>query len=772
MEEKNKELSEERASTQVEANEEKKERARNVRLSFLLMRTGVTVLVFCLVVIIMLMIKNSLGEMKWGGQTVVPKNLAAGAPRQFGSYEELWKFLEKSAGDAGREGLMGEVRGIGGADGVGNTPLSSAEWGEVAGNTAPQAVPREEVKTLDHSQTNVQIAGVDEADMVKNDGKHIYYIQGNKVLILSALPADHPQLTTQIEMDFNPEGLYVDGDRLVVYGENFSVRALSDAAKLEQSRRESQNFVVFKVYDISRREAPKEIKNYVFEGTHRASRLIDGRVYVVSAAYPQMEIYTKERPLPYVFEDGKVVPLSARPQVFYFDGNYANPNFTTVSSFNLRDLEKTLNSETFVTEGAESPVLVSRGNLYLTFVERRDESEVTLEVVMKNLQDKLNEEERAQVTQIQKAEDYILSPQEKRYKLLAIYTRVAARLPLEEKDALAARIEKETLQTLQEKFSEMQTTKIYRLEIAQGKLNFIASGAVSGAPLNQFSLDESATGSLRIATTLGNAWETREGLKSYSNVYVLDKNLKRIGAVEKLATGERIYAARFMQERAYLVTFKQTDPLFVLDLKDEKNPRVLGELKLPGFSTYLHPYGENFLIGLGQDAEAETGRTTGKIKLSLFDVSKVNEPRELSSYVSEGTAQSAAVNNHVAFNFWPDKNLLVIPMSVSRGAGVVSSTDFGVAVFRVDEQKIEWRKLISHRGDGAPVQFDRGFSSRALYIGDNLYSLSNNFLKVNALGDLKEVSSLKLPPLSETPGGPIMPMEEISPARVVPLDGE
>ena len=113
--------------------------------------------------------------------------------------------------------------------------------------------------------------------------------------------------------------------------------------------------------------------------------------------------------------------------------------------------------------------------------------------------------------------------------------------------------------------------------------------------------------------------------ESYSNLYVLDKDLKQVGAVEELAKSEQIYSVRFMQGRANMVTFRQVDPLFVIDLKDPKNPTVLGELKVPGFSSYLHPYDETRLIGFGKQAD-DSGRTTG-LKLSLFDVSNVDDLR-------------------------------------------------------------------------------------------------------------------------------------------------
>jgi uncharacterized secreted protein with C-terminal beta-propeller domain len=153
-------------------------------------------------------------------------------------------------------------------------------------------------------------------------------------------------------------------------------------------------------------------------------------------------------------------------------------------------------------------------------------------------------------------------------------------------------------------------------------MEYDASGRVSGSVLNRYSMDE-YEGYFRIATTTG--W----GTSSLNRVYVLDGTLSVAGALENLAQGERIYSARFMGNRCYLVTFRQVDPFFVIDLSDPSQPKLLGELKITGYSDYLHPYDENHIIGIGKETDA--GLYQG-LKISLFDVSDVSNPKEIAKY--------------------------------------------------------------------------------------------------------------------------------------------
>lgn len=220
-------------------------------------------------------------------------------------------------------------------------------------------------------------------------------------------------------------------------------------------------------------------------------------------------------------------------------------------------------------------------------------------------------------------------------------------------------------------------TLLSRFDIKDGNIKLQSLGAVTGTVLNQFSLDE-YNGNLRMVVTIDIREEIKKDVQRYTAsgsivndtvsyyisdtinaLYVLNDNLETIGKIEGIAKGERIYSARFMGPTAYFVTFRQTDPLYSADLSDPENPRILGELKIPGFSEYLHPFGSNLLFGFGQDADQNTGATKG-LKLSMFNISNpafVTEQHTLKL----NDRYSVAENNHKAFLISANKNLIAFP---------------------------------------------------------------------------------------------------------------
>jgi hypothetical protein len=207
-------------------------------------------------------------------------------------------------------------------------------------------------------------------------------------------------------------------------------------------------------------------------------------------------------------------------------------------------------------------------------------------------------------------------------------------------------------------------THIHKFDLSgTGKPAYVASGEVDGYLLNQYSMSEHA-GHLRIATTtqdLSRPPATTVEPESESQVVVLaerDGRLAEIGRVGGLGRGERIYAVRFLGPIGYVVTFREVDPLYTVDLSDPANPRLLGELKIPGYSAYLHPAGEGRLVGVGQDAAAD-GRPLGA-QVSLFDVADLTDPRRIATFRLDGATTEVEYDPH-AFLYWSDDGLLVLP---------------------------------------------------------------------------------------------------------------
>jgi uncharacterized secreted protein with C-terminal beta-propeller domain len=307
-----------------------------------------------------------------------------------------------------------------------------------------------------------------------------------------------------------------------------------------------------------------------------------------------------------------------------------------------------------------------------------------------------------------------------------------------------------------------EATEIYRIAINGANLTFEAKGVVPGYILNQYSMDE-YNNYFRVATTVSTgSWVNRA---EHNNLYVLDMNLNVVGQVENLAQGERIYSARFAGDKAYLVTFKQVDPFFVLDLKDPTAPKVAGELKIPGYSSYLHPYNENYVIGIGKENQT--------VKLSLFDVTDMSNPTEIAKYVigeNADYAESTALYEPKAFLFDLQKQLLVIPVSITdygyvdeplpetpaRGTdgsitkedGAISSSSprytqptywQGAYVFKLSPASgFTLQGEVSHQTEQSNSYwyYNDDAISRSLYIGNTLYTISNGIVQLNSLDNL------------------------------------
>ncbi|MEH6941460.1 beta-propeller domain-containing protein [Bacillus sp. JJ722] len=297
----------------------------------------------------------------------------------------------------------------------------------------------------------------------------------------------------------------------------------------------------------------------------------------------------------------------------------------------------------------------------------------------------------------------------------------------------------------EEKDEMNPNTEIYKFDINKIAITFHAMGEVNGDVLNQFSMDEHK-GYFRIATTQRNFSSNQD--QTSNHLYILDENMKTVGKVGDLAKGERIYSARFMGDKAYIVTFREIDPLFVIDTSNPVKPKVLGELKIPGFSTYLHPYDENHLIGYGyntkmkKDINGEEFVTEDGMKISLFDVSDFSNPKEKDSVVIGGMGtQSELLYDHKALYQNKEKNLFGFPISVYKedNNGTVEDSFQGAMLYEITPQKgiILKNKMASNTKN----TWDSGIK-RILNVDDTLYTISNQEVKAFEMKSFANVGAV------------------------------
>jgi len=613
----------------------------------------------------------------------------------------------------------------------------------------------------DFSETNVQVKGVDEADIVKTDGNYLYILSNQNLFIAKSFPAEEAEVLAKIAFDGYPQDLYLSDGKLVVFG---SEKGDDIIVPFARSFHYNPGNTFFKIFDVESPKAPKVLKEYSFEGRYKDSRRIGDYVYFITDFY-NFQFAEGEPLLPRVVDAGQEVTGDCVDttkclfgEVYYFGMPYHSYNFTSVSAINIANTAEKMTRETYVLDSTQN-IYASQNNLYLTYREYFDSGKFEFDVMHEMILPRLPEEDKVKIRTIQSQEEFVLNEYEKRSKIHYFFDKYFNSLEDSERNAFEKEYEAKLKAEYMLSKDAFEKTIIHKIALDEANIEYQISGEVKGHVINQFSMDES-NGYFRIATTKSRSWQEyipEEEKVSYNNLYVLDENLKLVGELERLAPDESIYSVRFMQGRAYMVTFKQVDPLFVIDLADPRNPKVLGELKIPGFSRYLHPYDENTLIGFGQEAgENEWGGIrTGGLKMSLFDVSKVAEPKELDTLVlGDAGSYSDALYNHKAFLFSKEKSLISVPITLREKVGdnEWGSLSFrGAAVINTDGKSFELKGKISHADKdrcGIVPTYNRCYNDatvkRILYIEDNLYTISNEQVKINDIASLEEVFSFNL----------------------------
>ncbi|KCZ70991.1 secreted protein with C-terminal beta-propeller domain [Candidatus Methanoperedens nitroreducens] len=602
--------------------------------------------------------------------------------------------------------------------------------------------------TSDYSKTNIQVEGVDEADFVKNDGKYIYVLAQNKLVIVDAYPAVDAGTLSTITINGRPKEMFVNDDRLIVFTEENDEVYIYPEYGYRPMPRYTAKTSAF-IYDITDRKKPEQVANYSINGNYFRSRMIGDYVYLIvkDSAYYRDDVIDVP-----VIKQGSVKIMS--PDVYYFDNPEQNYVFHIIASINIKS-DKDIDAKSFMM-GYSDNVYVSGNNIYITYrknlpvryyeVQREERFyKVIMPQLPKDAQDRINA-----------IRDSNLSSYEKWDKISSILEETYNSMSEKQKQDYIKNVEKAVEEYEIKIAQELEKTVIQKIRIDKGNIEYETKGEVPGSLLNQFSMDE-FNDYFRVATTT-QFW-TRGSSGQYNNVYVMDKDLSIVGKLEEIAQDERIYSTRFIGNRLYMVTFKQIDPLFVIDLSDPKDPKVLGELKIPGFSDYLHPYDENHIIGVGKETGGnEWGGVSIKgVKLSLFDVSDVEKPKQIDTYeIGSAGTDSEALRDHRAFLFDKEKDLLVIPIReireterLDRVYGYMPRVWQGAYVFGITpEDGFKLRGKISHL-DGYEEEMyywdSPGAVRRSLYMDDVLYTVSARKILMNSLTNTTEINSIDLP---------------------------
>ncbi len=604
-----------------------------------------------------------------------------------GDIDTLKKILKESSGSMG-----GEYRN--------NMLMKIVETTTTSAKEESSAQNLEKAKG-DYSETNVQVKGVDESDIIKTDGEYIYYLSNNKVTIAKAHPSSDMKVIKTLKFNekegYNPQEMYLDDERLIIIGQTYPRNIYYEDSINSNKMTRTYNIkpmLEVKIFNIKDKGNVAEIRNFAIEGNYISSRKIGNMLYMISNknAYINYRLQKDDDILP-IYRDSLVsdTDIMVKCEDISYFPDFKMDNYMIVASVDVSKEEK-VNIDTYL--GAGQNVYCSLESLYVSNTN---------------------------------------------------WNRPVGIMRGEANN-------------------NIEKTTIYKFELKDNGIKYEAKGEVKGNILNQYSMDEDNT-FFRIATTTGNTWDDT----SRNNVYVLDKTLSLVGKLEDIAPGEKIYSTRFMGNKLYMVTFKNTDPLFVIDLSTPEKPTILGALKIPGYSDYLHPYDENHIIGFGKDTiELSSGRGTNAydlgMKIAIFDVSDVANPKEMFvEKIGDRGTNSEVLQNPKALIFSKDKNLLAFPISeykLQNGEKVVNKDNYpnyghfsfqGLLAYNIDlKEGFKLKGKITHISDedykksGSYYNSDGKEIRRAVYINDIIYTFSNAIIKANDLKSIKEVGNLKL----------------------------
>ncbi len=552
------------------------------------------------------------------------------------------------------------------ADGAMAAPAAGEAKTESAA-AAPVAEPS--AAGPDYSETNVQVKGVDEADILKTDGNYIYYVAGNQLNILkpdgaaTTLVSSTPLSGDDSWWGYNSE-MFLLGNRLMIITQSFNTVWVNDANGNYETNTDQTSAVI---YDISNPAKPLQVVSLGQSGYYVSSRMIGDYVYLVTSQYIYSPV--KGTPITYIpaTTDGVTTKL-LQPTDLYIGGSPQSAAYTVVGSINLKSGANFASAKAVF--GGTSTLYADADHLLLAFSRYEDET-----------------------------------------------------LPIApDKDGKNVQITRSS-----------SSTDLVLLGLSEGQITRLANGNVPGNLLNQFSMD-AYKNVFRIVTTLNNSEQRifTDGVDTYeydstsaNALYTLDLDLKVLGKIENLAKDEFVKSVRFDGDIGYFVTFRQVDPLFAVDLSNPSAPRVLSALKIPGFSEYLHVFSDNLLLGIGYNADENTGAMQG-VKLSMFDTTNKASVKEVTS-AKVDASWTAVGSNHKAILVDAEKNLIAFP------------ADSNYYIYRYTADK--GFTLAARVNMTADLS---SWNLRGLFIGDYFYVLGDSGVTVISLSDFTVLTTVKL----------------------------
>lgn len=508
-----------------------------------------------------------------------------------------------------------------------------------------------------YSLTNVQVLGVDEADILKVDSENAYFVNNGFLQLFKAYPATEFEKVSELQTSSGWQTWRL------IYLKNKELIAIS--------------YKSIKAFDVSNIENPEELWALDLNDSYIDSRLVGNWLYVITSSNAR---YFHGCP---IRTFGGVIPCN---RIYYPVIPSQVDNIYTLTSISI-NTAKIKNSLSFTGNG-RTIIYTSPKNFYVSYNMRKSYQDVLYYMLLNYGKELLPNN---LVEKIKKLSTYDISEAAKSFETMRILQFYLQSLTQEQKEQFMSNLQKTITDHWDHISNYYDSTGIVKIGFDNGLLAIKSTGLVPGHLLNQFSMDEYED-TLRLATTLNNIVDSS---KTTNSVYVLDKNLDILSSLKDFKQGETIYSVRFLRDRGYVVTFKRTDPLFVLDLSNPYNVKLAGSLEMLGYSSYLHPIDDYKLLGIGKEGS--------HVKVSLFDVSDPENPKELDRFIMQAY-WSDVLNNHHAFLWDAANRIAAIPAGHSY------------YLFRINNDSITLKKLVN-----------MGWSPlRAAYIDNFIYAFSNN----------------------------------------------